>query len=293
MAFSSPLELAIMLDENSPVVHRSCFLPLCCGCLSKVNVDLVGENFFAPVAVNLTNIHTQAGDFGSSSPGLSPSDESLLLSLLSDPGLMSLDSDPNVLQDSTPPQPNHFEIDGVFSAPVTATFCWECLRPFVVESDDSSPGSVSEGGSYNSGPSSEGVFLSDDENQEDVHALATASGAETGHPATHPDRHRPYFCTKPSKKIPGEMCGATFKHQKDLNRHSCFVHIPPGAPKYWCRCGHLNSRKDNFRRHLNVCSRAAPWYMYGCKCQSLIHVKAVFLEHLEVCKPRSSVGGSD
>ncbi|KAF2963130.1 hypothetical protein GQX73_g10446 [Xylaria multiplex] len=88
---------------------------------------------------------------------------------------------------------------------------------------------------------------------------------------------RPHVCT---------MCtNATirFKHKKDLNRHIGTVHPTGNEPFYCCRCAKLNTRKDNYLRHLRSCKKQHPYAYYLCKCLSHYTSKEEHMHHVTNC----------
>ncbi|KAI0098033.1 hypothetical protein GGR51DRAFT_438217 [Nemania sp. FL0031] len=89
-----------------------------------------------------------------------------------------------------------------------------------------------------------------------------------------PDLPRPFLCT---------MCPNSFKYKKDLNRHLDTVHKAQDDPVYLCRCGKVDTRKDNFRRHLRTCKGKHPNAHFKCKCDSMFTDKNQFSGHFADC----------
>ncbi|KAI1820290.1 hypothetical protein F4861DRAFT_523659 [Xylaria intraflava] len=81
-----------------------------------------------------------------------------------------------------------------------------------------------------------------------------------------------------------EYCSWTGDLRKDLNWYRVTMHRAPGEPLFRCRCGHENSRKDNYERHLRRCERTLIHPYYMCKCGDENEVKEEHEEHIRRCR---------
>ncbi|KAI0163707.1 hypothetical protein BJ166DRAFT_299326 [Pestalotiopsis sp. NC0098] len=94
------------------------------------------------------------------------------------------------------------------------------------------------------------------------------------------DRPRPFTCDRTSKYFHDKPCGRAFRQRRDLWRHEQSVHSSDGCPRYRCQCGKLDIRKDNHKRHVDLCRRGYKDH-YTCICgdqcvepdDHLLHVK--------------------
>ncbi|KAI0530448.1 hypothetical protein GGR58DRAFT_524458 [Xylaria digitata] len=106
---------------------------------------------------------------------------------------------------------------------------------------------------------------------------SAVNSPQVGTSLSPPRSLRPHICT---------MCpNATtcFTHKKDLNRHINTVHATGNEPIYSCRCGKLNTRKDNYLRHLRSCDKQYPYPYYLCKCPSYCTSKEEHMRHVTNC----------
>ncbi|KAK4223492.1 hypothetical protein QBC38DRAFT_487641 [Podospora fimiseda] len=72
-------------------------------------------------------------------------------------------------------------------------------------------------------------------------------------------------------------CGKDFHSPRDLDRHFNSFH---GSERLKCRCGKLNSRKDNHKRHVSKC-RLPTVTSYRCSCGREDHIKDKHLSHIK------------
>ncbi|KAI1820289.1 hypothetical protein F4861DRAFT_545791 [Xylaria intraflava] len=94
-----------------------------------------------------------------------------------------------------------------------------------------------------------------------------------------------------SKSHKCSKCPQSFSLKKDLNRHSSSKHRRPGDPLFRCRCGYEDSRRDNYKRHLDKCKKELDQYRYVCKCGGHECVaKEEHEEHIRGCMRKSNRG---
>ncbi|KAI1820292.1 hypothetical protein F4861DRAFT_543080 [Xylaria intraflava] len=123
------------------------------------------------------------------------------------------------------------------------------------------------------------------------------SAALTGAPATHSSISQAYGQhgppPTPTQVSPGinlsasqcDICSRWFSLEKDLRRHKSSVHRQPSDPAFRCRCGHEDSRKDNYKRHLRKCKKELVNPYYACKCCSHeCMAKGEHEKHIQECK---------
>ncbi|KAI0479842.1 hypothetical protein F4859DRAFT_529972 [Xylaria cf. heliscus] len=86
------------------------------------------------------------------------------------------------------------------------------------------------------------------------------------------------------KQFQCKHCGASFTYRKDLTRHKTSVHATGNEPVYRCRCGKRDVRKDNYRRHVEHCSREHIYQYYMCKCTDNEEDKEIHIQHVIPCR---------
>ncbi|KAM7187640.1 hypothetical protein V8F33_011107 [Rhypophila sp. PSN 637] len=78
-------------------------------------------------------------------------------------------------------------------------------------------------------------------------------------------------------QVPACSVAVFFSSKKDLDRHCNSVHGSAGDKGFRCRCGRLDTRKDNHDRHIRGCRKEVKT-SYRCWCR---HETSLVTEHQE------------
>ncbi|KAI1459770.1 hypothetical protein F4805DRAFT_53087 [Annulohypoxylon moriforme] len=86
-------------------------------------------------------------------------------------------------------------------------------------------------------------------------------------------------------------CVKVYSQKKNLNRHlrKDKAYLGVNSLYYHCACGMKCPRKDNYKRHLQLCRKEGnPDEHYTCICRQAHIDKGAQLDHMEYCGSRGS-----